>query len=37
MVLWNPPDGGPSHSGPLLGHSESRRGGTPSTNPCQQS
>jgi hypothetical protein len=36
MVLWNLPDGGPSHSGPLLGPSESLRGGTLSTNPHQQ-
>jgi hypothetical protein len=29
-------DGGPSHSGPLLGPFESLRGGTLSTNPRQQ-
>jgi hypothetical protein len=33
MILWNPLDSGPSHSGPLLGPSESMRGGTPGTNP----
>jgi hypothetical protein len=33
MVLWNPLDGGPSQSGPLLGPYESMRGGTPGTNP----
>jgi hypothetical protein len=36
MVLWNLPDGGPSYSRPLLGPSESIRGGTPGTNPHQQ-
>jgi hypothetical protein len=36
MVLWNLLDGGPSHSGPIHGPSESMRGGTPGTNPCQQ-
>jgi hypothetical protein len=36
MVLWNHLEGGPSRSGPLLGPSESIRGGTPCTNPCQQ-
>jgi hypothetical protein len=36
MVLWNPLDCGPSHSRPLLGPSESMRGGTPGTNPRQQ-
>jgi hypothetical protein len=35
MVLWNLLDGGPSHSGSLLGPSESMRGGTPGTNPHQ--
>jgi hypothetical protein len=35
MVLWNLLDGGPSHSGSLLGPSESMRGGTLSTNPHQ--
>jgi hypothetical protein len=29
-------DGGPSHNVPLLGISESLRGGTPGTNPRQQ-
>jgi hypothetical protein len=29
-------DGGPSHSGPLLGLSESLQDGTPGTNPRQQ-
>jgi hypothetical protein len=33
MVLWNHLDGGPSHSGPLLGPFESVWGGTPGTNP----
>jgi hypothetical protein len=33
MVLWNLLNGGLSHSGPLLGPSESMRGGTPDTNP----
>jgi hypothetical protein len=37
MVLWNLLDGGPSHSGPLFGPSKSMRGGTPGTNPRQQS
>jgi hypothetical protein len=32
MAPWNLPDGGPSHSGPLLGPSESMRVGTLSTN-----
>jgi hypothetical protein len=36
MILWNLLDGGPSHSGPLLGPSMSMRVGTPVTNPCQQ-
>jgi hypothetical protein len=36
MVLCNLSDGGLSHSGPVLGLFESMRGGTPSTNPCQQ-
>jgi hypothetical protein len=36
MVLWNLLDCGPSHSGSLLGPSESMRGGTPGTNPRQQ-
>jgi hypothetical protein len=36
MVLWNLLDDGLSHSGPLLGPSESMRGGTPGTNPHQQ-
>jgi hypothetical protein len=35
MVLWNLPDRGPSHSEPLIGPSESMRGGTLSTNPRQ--
>jgi hypothetical protein len=35
MVLWNLLDVGPSHNGPLLGPSESMRGGTPGTNPHQ--
>jgi hypothetical protein len=33
MVLWNLLDGGLTCSGPLLGPSESMRGGTPGTNP----
>ncbi len=37
MVLWNLLDGGPSHSGPLHGPSESMRGGTPGTNPHHNS
>jgi hypothetical protein len=37
MVLCNLLDGGPSHSRPLLGTSESMRGGTPGNNPHQQS
>jgi hypothetical protein len=36
MVLWNLLDDGPSHKGPLLGPSESMRGGTLSTNTRQQ-
>jgi hypothetical protein len=36
MVLWNLLDGGPNHSGPLLGLFESMRGGTTGTNPHQQ-
>jgi hypothetical protein len=36
MVFWNLLDGGPSHSGSLLGLSESMRGGTLGTNSCQQ-
>jgi hypothetical protein len=36
MVLYNLLDGGSSHSGPLLEPSESMRGGTSGTNPCQQ-
>jgi hypothetical protein len=36
MMLWNLLDGKPSHSGPLLGPSESMRVGTPGTNPHQQ-
>jgi hypothetical protein len=36
MVLWNLLDGGPNHSGPLLGPFESMRGGTIGTNPHQQ-
>jgi hypothetical protein len=36
MVLWNLQDGGSSHGPPLLGPSESMRGGTPGTNPRQQ-
>jgi hypothetical protein len=35
MVFWNLLDGGPSHSGPLLGPSESLRGSTLGTNLCQ--
>jgi hypothetical protein len=35
MILWNLLDGGSSHSGPLLGPSESVRGGTPGTNTRQ--
>jgi hypothetical protein len=37
MVLWNLLDGGPSHSGPLIGPSKSMRAGTPGTNPHQTS
>jgi hypothetical protein len=37
MVLWNLLDGGPSHSGPLLGPSEFMQGGTPGTNPHHSS
>jgi hypothetical protein len=33
VVLWNLLNGVPSHSAPLLGPSESMRGGTPGTNP----
>jgi hypothetical protein len=33
MVLWNLLDGGLSHSGPLLGPSESLQDGTPGINP----
>jgi hypothetical protein len=33
MVLWNLSDGGPSHSGLLLGPSKFMRGGTLGTNP----
>jgi hypothetical protein len=33
MVLWNLLDGGPSHSGPLIGPSESMQCGTLGTNP----
>jgi hypothetical protein len=36
MAIWNLLDGGPSHSGPLLGPSESMRVGTLGTNPHQQ-
>jgi hypothetical protein len=36
MVFCNLLDGGSSRSGPLRGPSESLRGGTPDTNPCQQ-
>jgi hypothetical protein len=36
MVLWSLPDGGPSHSRPLLGSFESMQGGTPDTNSRQQ-
>jgi hypothetical protein len=32
MVLWNLPDGGLSHSGPLRGPSKSMQGGTTGTN-----
>jgi hypothetical protein len=37
MVLWNILDGGPSHSGFLLGPSESIWGDTPGTNPRHMS
>jgi hypothetical protein len=36
MVLWNLPDGGLSHSGPLLGPFESMWGGALGSNPCRQ-
>jgi hypothetical protein len=36
MVFRNLLKGGPSHCRPLLGPSESLRGGTPGTNPRQQ-
>jgi hypothetical protein len=36
MVLWNLWNGGPSHSGTLLGSSEFIWGGTLGTNPHQQ-
>jgi hypothetical protein len=36
MVLWSLVDGGSSHSGHLLGPSESMRCGTLGTNPHQQ-
>jgi hypothetical protein len=36
MVLWNLLDDGPSRKGPLLGPSESMRGGTLGTNTRQQ-
>jgi hypothetical protein len=36
MVLSNLLDGGLSHSGPIIGPSESIQGGTLGTNPCQQ-
>jgi hypothetical protein len=36
MVLCNILDSGPSHSGPLLGPSESMQGGTLGTNLRQQ-
>jgi hypothetical protein len=36
MVFWNLLDGGLSHTKPLLGPSESLRGGTPGTHPRQQ-
>jgi hypothetical protein len=36
MILWNILEDGPSHNGPLLGPSESMRGGTPGLNPRQQ-
>jgi hypothetical protein len=36
MVPWNLLDGELSHSAPLLGPSESMRGGTLCTNPRQQ-
>jgi hypothetical protein len=36
MVLWNLLDGGPSHSGLLLGPTDCMQGGTPGTNPRQQ-
>jgi hypothetical protein len=35
VVLLNLPDGGPSHSRPLLGPSKSIQGGTPGTNTHQ--
>jgi hypothetical protein len=35
MILWNLLDGGSSRIGPLLGPSESMRGGIPGTNPRQ--
>jgi hypothetical protein len=36
MILYNLLDGGPSHSGPLIGSSESMQGGTSGTNPHQK-
>jgi hypothetical protein len=33
LIFWNLLDGGPSHNRPLLGLSESVRGGTLGTNP----
>jgi hypothetical protein len=33
MIFWNLLDVGPSHNRPLLGPSESMRGGTPGTHP----
>jgi hypothetical protein len=36
MILWNILEDGPSHNGPLLGPSESMRGGTLGLNPHQQ-
>jgi hypothetical protein len=35
MIFQNLQDGGPSHSGHLLGPSTSMCGGTPGTNPRQ--
>jgi hypothetical protein len=35
MFFYNLLDGGPNHSGPLIGPSESLRGGTSGTHPHQ--